>query len=210
MVYYIHQMRGEYKGMFLYEEEIAEVWEEEKEYYQSNWGELDEELLTYQFKLDLSSNGHTAFTKYYKLTIDGPVRVKETKRNKNSDIPELDMPCAQSTESYPGLYFIGMIGKPPLGKPYYLVKIGQAENIKKRIQQYLSYNPMVYHDNISIIVEWPHRDAAEEAAQEWLKQFAYARAMNTSEMFYVNEDDYYYICEFLKNKSNFEEIAGMA
>lgn len=199
---------------YKYDKEIRDEWKRNQYFYPLMYRVKGAEFTTKLFIASLSPNGKLGFKKYYNLTENGPVKhggLQSTNPDIPSDLPELSIECAKATQSYSGLYFIGIIGQPPAGKPYYIVKIGQAMNIQARIKQYLSHNPMIYHDDISIQIENSiARNEAERTAQNWLKNFAYAYAMNTYEMFYVNEEDYFNICEFLKDKNNFKKIAGMA
>ena len=69
------------------------------------------------------------------------------------ELPILEMPCAKFENNSnwsdicdnEGLYFLGMVGINPLTEQtYYLVKIGVSDDCEKRVNQYASYNPMLF------------------------------------------------------------------
>ena len=122
------------------------------------------------------------------------------------NLPVLEMPCAifENNSIYKeitdnvGLYFIGMVGINPLTKQtYYLVKIGASEDCERRVNQYASYNPMLFcskcicpGDNTGTysVAE------CETIAHNILASLAYSRAQKAKEWFYVDEKTYFNLC----------------
>ena len=126
----------------------------------------------------------------------------------NGNLPKLELPCADASclPEGRGLYFIGMIGINPNETKYYLVKIGSAENIAKRVRQYGTYNPMIYIGGAIENIDGRLSDA-ETTCHEYLADKAYAYAQNAREWFYVNEETYYELCDIFANKEMFKAIA---
>ena len=93
------------------------------------------------FRRPLDSNCRRALKEYYTYDENGV-----HKRTDLGTLPVLDMPCAEydTLPNARGVYFLGMIGTNPNGKSYYLVKIGSSDNIRTRVRQYATYNPMIY------------------------------------------------------------------
>ena len=95
-----------------------------------------------------------------------------------------------------------MIGTNPDGKSYYLVKIGSSENIKTRVRQYATYNPMIYIGGYCLT---SYRNA-EENCHYYLRKKAYALALHTEEWFYVDEETYFELCDTFANMETFKAI----
>ena len=191
--------------MFKYEQEIQEANKKYQHYLNEDdsWGEDFASFLAFGFDnlSSLSPNTRTAIKKYYNFVEgEGYVRVKESSNFSIEQIfPAASLPVkefnfANGETDCPGLYFLGMIGRNPAGEDFYLVKIGCASNIKNRVNQYRSYNPMIYHNNI---IYCPNTDlaAAEKEAHKYLANIALARAAHAMEWFYVDKDTYFKLCE---------------
>ena len=124
-------------------------------------------------------------------------------------LPVLDMPCAKITEKgLRGLYFIAMMAHNPEGENFYLVKIGQAEDIGTRMQQYASHNPMIYHNNCSLYINHGSMNEYERNCHMFLKTMAYARAQNALEWYYVTEENYFTLCHLFESPITFASIAN--
>lgn len=152
-------------------------------------------------KGSLSSNARIAIKKYYDFVEgEGYVRVKESNLfSIESLFPAASLPVkefdfANGEADCPGLYFLGMIGRNPNGEDFYLVKIGCAKNIKERVNQYRSYNPMIYHNNIIYCPDINLKEA-EKQAHRALADLAIARAAHAMEWFYVDKETYFALCE---------------
>lgn len=134
--------------------------------------------------------------------------VKDTIIDKSLELPILEMPVAKSDEDFGGLYFLGMIGINPQNKIYYLVKIGLAKNIKKRLHNYYGYNPMLFHNNYSLKIEdETARALAEENCHRYLTSKAYAKAQDADEWYYVDKDTYFELCETFSHQSEWHKIS---
>lgn len=123
----------------------------------------------------------------------------------------LDFDCIHADNENAGLYFIGMAGFNPLtDERYYLVKVGCAMNIRKRIKQYLTHNPMIYHNNIILPIseaDYPKMTVMEDNCHRYLKKCAYAKAAGSKEWFYVSRETYLQLCEKFANRRQFLAIA---
>ena len=205
--------------MFKYEQEIQKANKEYQEQYricseayEQMYGEKesihpdDEEMCRFlAFGFDnisnFSPNTRIAIKKYYDFVEgEGYVRVKESQMFSIEQIfPAASLPVkefdfANGKTDCPGLYFLGMIGRNPAGEDFYLVKVGCASNIKERVNQYRSYNPMIYHNNI---IYCPSTDlsSAEKEAHKYLANIALARAAHAMEWFYVDKETYFKLCD---------------
>lgn len=153
-----------------------------------------------EFQAPLDSNCRRALKQYYYYDKTG---VHE--RTDLGTLPIMDMPCAEysTLPNAQGVYFLGMIGTNPDGKNYYLVKIGSSENIRIRVRQYATYNPMIYIGGYCLT----EKANAEENSHAYLRKKAYAVALHTDEWYYVNEETYYELCETFADKEMFKAIA---
>lgn len=157
------------------------------------------------FRRPLMSNARRALDAYYTYDKDGVHKVRKPAENRY-DLPVMSMPCADASAfdwPYDGLYFIGMIGTNPEGHSYYLVKVGCADNIQKRLRQYATYNPMIYIGGICPATP----KTREDTAHEYLAERAIALAQNSTEWFYVTEEMYYELCETFSDLDTFRAIA---
>lgn len=152
------------------------------------------------FQAPLDSNCRRALKQYYEYDKNGL-----HKRTDLNTIPVLDMPCAEY-ENLPnarGVYFLGMIGTNPDGKSYYLVKVGSSENIRTRVRQYATYNPMIYIGGYCLT----NRGNAENLCHNYLRKNAYAIALHADEWFYVDEETYFDLCDTFGDMNMFKAIA---
>lgn len=168
--------------------------------------------------LEGASNAlRASFAKHYRITEEGVVRITEHKEPGANSIsgrrngftyglPVMEMPWITS-DGGDGLYFIGMIGMNPEGEPYYLVKVGRSNNIKKRIAGYASMNPMIFHNNMYITDFDKSNVEAEHNCHRYLAENAYAIADKTEEWFYVTEEKYFELCGIFSDKEMFTAIA---
>ncbi len=136
-------------------------------------------------------------------------------------LPVLEMPCAtfENNSSYKeitdnvGLYFIGMVGINPLTKQtYYLVKIGASEDCERRVNQYASYNPMLFcskcvcpGDNTGTysVAE------CETIAHNILASLACSRAQRAKEWFYVDEKTYFDLCNLCSTDAGWNSFFAL-
>lgn len=192
--------------MFKYEIEIAaanEKYLKNCEFFSENkhLSPDGEETARWFAYSTLSPNTRIAINKYYNFVEGkGYIRVKVSNLFSienlfpAASLPVKEFDFANGEADCPGLYFLGMIGRNPNGEDFYLVKIGCAKNIKERVNQYRSYNPMIYHNNI---IYCPNTDLreAEKQAHRALADLAIARAAHAMEWFYVDKDTYFALCE---------------
>ena len=152
------------------------------------------------FRRPLDSNCRRALKEYYTYDENGV-----HKRTDLGTLPVLDMPCAEydTLPNARGVYFLGMIGTNPNGKSYYLVKIGSSDNIRTRVRQYATYNPMIYIGGYCVT----DKEDAETNCHAYLRDNAYAVAMHADEWFYVEEETYYELCDTFADYQTFTAIA---
>lgn len=126
-------------------------------------------------------------------------------------LPVIDMACAKSNTTKMGCYFVGMVGMNPITQEnYYLVKVGFATDISRRIKQYANTNPMLYHNNCVLCIdgmdEAGYRDG-EHNSHLYLARHAIGRAQNSNEWFYVSKETYLQMCEQFSNEEFFIKVA---
>lgn len=95
-----------------------------------------------------------------------------------------------------GLYLIGnTVFDPTNYKTYYWVKVGAAvSNIKKRMSQYVTYNPMFYNIDSYVVKNNPRKLLAlEKGCHLILSQIAITK--KGQEWFMIDKDSYFDICE---------------
>lgn len=196
--------------MYKYEEEIENRiasyhWKEMCEMFADDDGEISQTALDaifQDFRRPLLSNARRALEAYYSYDKDGVHRVSDPGGNWWG-LPVMSMPCADYSslpDNYIGLYFIGMIGANPDGKQYFLVKVGSSTDVKNRIRQYATYNPMIFVGGIV-----PSR--GETNCHNYIAARAEALAQHAQEWFYVSEETYYELCETFSNTEMFYAIA---
>lgn len=187
---------------YKYEIEIASLWEENKANFCGMFTlNYTQEQVNTIFLAGLSPNGRAAFVRHgYNITVDGPVCNKKESRQPIH---------VRTDEHFGGLYFIGMVGFNPIIKqPLYMVKIGQSEDIGKRMRQYLSTNPLIYHNNCSLpIRDSSDRDKWEKNCHSYLKEISIDSPLGSREWFEVTERDYMFLCDVLCNELNFLSLA---
>lgn len=151
------------------------------------------------FQAPLDSNCRRALKQYYYYDKTGVHERKDL-----NTLPVLNMPCAEY-ETLPicnGVYFLGMIGTNPDGQNYYLVKVGSSGNIRNRVRQYATYNPMIYIGGYCLT----NYEGAEANAHAYLRKKAYAVALHADEWFYVNEETYFELCDTFADMNMFKAI----
>lgn len=197
--------------MYKYEQEIeARIakyhWNDMIELFSDEDGNISEAALDCiyrDFRLPLSANARYGLELHYTYDKTGVHKKDEMVKD---EIPTLEIDCAKSNElpRTEGVYFLGMIGINPVGEKYYLIKVGRANNIYSRVSSYATYNPMLY---IGGYYETTKSDRAERYCHKYLEKYAYAKAQNANEWFYVNETTYYKLCEAFSNSAIFKVIA---
>ena len=162
-----------------------------------------------EFLMGASPALRASFAKHYKITEDGVVRRERTRPQEPWEtVPPIDMPCASSDETEPGLYFVGMIGITPDEKKYYLVKVGEGKRaIGSRIGDYKTYNPMIYHNGCCLKQSEYNCPKGETNCHWYLAERAYGRAQGSREWYYVDEATYFELCEIFSDKEMFKAIA---
>ena len=190
----------------------AKDWSAEFKFFKE-FGLADHEvasLLKTDFLSGASPCLRQSFSKNYDITEDGIVR---RGRKAWETVPEITMECAKSDGKKSGLYFLGMIGITPDEKKYHLVKVGWAQPgrpIESRVNDYRTYNPMIYHNNSYLETgefDVENGKTAEDNCHWYIAERAYGRAQGSHEWFYVDEETYYELCETFADKEMFKAIA---
>lgn len=135
--------------------------------------------------------------------INKGIVIKETTKNDtpmvNNQFPNLPVignkDFYKSNSDFGGLYFIGQIGLSPAREELYAVKVGQAENIKRRMRSYASCAPLMWHNNLTYRIDDANeRDKKEQEAHNYLASVAKGIAAGTWEWFYVDRETYFALC----------------
>lgn len=122
------------------------------------------------------------------------------------------LPIAYDTENqdYTGLYFIGATYfVPTTMEAIYAVKIGIARRqfIGSRLRQYGTANPFIYHEREHTLPFYCCPEANERVCHDFLENLAIRRFEKDSEWYIVDRDTYFFLCENLKDKAFFANIA---
>lgn len=121
-------------------------------------------------------------------------------------LPVYHLGCLNfENEHFPGLYFVGDIKEDPSYGTLYMVKVGGGNDISKRVRQYMTYNPMMYHKRSAIRIDDWH--PYETVAQAFLAKYALGVPSNGDEWFIVDKDTYYKMCDLFSNPLTFRKIA---
>jgi hypothetical protein len=187
---------------YKYEVEIASLWENNKENFVGMFNlNYSQEQINTIFYAALSPNSRAAFVRHkYNITKEGPVNQKRKAESTYAGIEE----------HFSGLYFVGMVGINPITKQIlYMVKIGQAQDIGDRMRQYLSMNPLIYHNNCSLPVrDFDDKNKWERNCHKYLDEISIDRPAGSREWFEVTEKDYRFLCDALSNELNFLSLAA--
>lgn len=114
-----------------------------------------------------------------------------------------------SGQNFGGLYFMGATYfVPTTMKHFYAVKIGVSyENIGKRISQYGTANPFIYHEKEHVLPFSFSPKASEEECHKFLKRISVQNIAKNTEWYLVDEETYFYLCEKMKDKYFFDGVA---
>ena len=203
--------------MYKYEKEIHDAWKNRTEWFFDCPSFIEDGFFKYginAFRGHLSQNARRAFDRYYILTKDGPVRGTPTVQT----IEEYKVmpptifeasPYIDTDEHFQGLYFIGMVGYNPVTlEKSYLVKIGKSSDIGNRMKQYMSMNPMLYHNHCSLgVPRTGTLNNYERNCHAFLAENCIKRPTGSSEWFYVTEENYMKFCDKFFDPDYFEIIA---
>lgn len=123
--------------------------------------------------------------------------------------PDLPKSYDTSGQAFPGLYFIGATYFVPTTKqPIYAVKIGSSYNeVGRRIRDYGTYNPFIYHEREMSLPYTLCPEAEEITCYNFLASLAVQKIEKITEWHIVDEKTYFYLCEHFKNKSFFAGVA---
>lgn len=196
--------------MYKYQQEIIDHYEATVESLRG-WCDTKEdyEFFVWIFETGLSSYAKKKFREDgYSIDENG---LHIPSPNPIEALPVIDMPCAKTNNTKMGCYFVGMVGMNPITQEnYYLVKVGFATDISRRIKQYANTNPMLYHNNCVLCIdgmdEAGYRDG-EHNCHLYLARHAIGRAQNSNEWFYVNKETYLELCERFANEDFFINVA---
>lgn len=188
--------------MFKYQESIKRAYEESVEY--TKYFEFGAEFTQVLIRSKLEKQYEKQmFDKWY--YVDEQLNLVYRKEDKKG------FSCTECDYNDSGLYFIGMCGFNPITEErYYLVKVGESENVKKRIKQYLGMNPMIYNNGNILPLpneSYIRRGEMENNCHEFLSKVSYAKAANANEWFYVTKEKYLELCEMFANRDEFYKIA---
>lgn len=114
-----------------------------------------------------------------------------------------------SGQDFPGLYFMGATYFNPINmQPIYAVKIGMSSsNIGRRIQDYGTYNPFIYHERAHTLPFGVCETANERLCHAFLESVSIQKMDKTSEWYIVDKQTYLYLCENMKRITFFEGVA---
>lgn len=200
--------------MYKYEEAINKRikeydWNKTIEVFRNDDGTVEQwviDVVYRDFRMPLDANARHGLESHYYYNEYGVFK-KDEFTSKIAEVPIKEIECAM-TNNLPteeGLYFVGMIGNNPIGEEYYLVKVGTAKNIKKRLQDYATYNPMIYIGGYLCVSK--NRELCETRCHNFLTSMAYAQAQNSKEWFYVDKETYFALCDIFGDMDKFEIIA---
>lgn len=124
-------------------------------------------------------------------------------------IDDSTIPRINYEDHFSGLYFIGQIGyNPILNKKIYFVKVGQSEDIGKRVKQYFSYNPLIYYNHTCLPIDNNiERKCCESICHNYLSKYTINYGQNAYEWFQVSEENYYELCKQFSDINTFNLIA---
>ena len=197
--------------MYKYQQEIIEKFENMTESFREWYDDTEEydELFVTFFQATLSPYAKKKFKEegysinHRNLHFPTPDPIES--------LPIIDMPCAKSNINHMGCYFVGMVGFNPITETsYYLVKVGFASDISRRIKQYANTNPMLYHNNCVLCVDGMNEEGyrmSEHTCHEFLARHAIGRAQNSNEWFYVSKETYLWMCERFADEKFFTKVA---
>lgn len=102
--------------------------------------------------------------------------------------------CVSTMNQGCGLYMIGQVDFNPITKEVrYIIKIGSAENIKKRMQAYRTHNPSFYIIDTKKV---PYSTLLEVEKKEQLKLEKYcSEKFRGTEWYFTSEKEYLRLCE---------------
>ena len=93
-----------------------------------------------------------------------------------------------------GLYLVSNVCYNPISKnTVYVIKVGIASDISKRMSQYKSTNPMLNHIDFVYGFSKEQGRAIEKAYHELMKELSYKQIEVTAEWFEVEESKYFNI-----------------
>ena len=114
-----------------------------------------------------------------------------------------------SGQNFSGLYFMGATYFNPINmQPIYAVKIGMSNsNIGRRIQDYSTYNPFIYHERAHTLPFGICKTANEKLCHSFLASISIQKMDKNSEWYIVDKQTYLYLCEHMKSITFFEGVA---
>ena len=114
-----------------------------------------------------------------------------------------------SGQDFGGLYFMGATYFNPISlNPIYAVKVGLSySDIGRRIQDYGTYNPFIYHERAHVLPFSACDEASEKMCHSFLSSISIQQMDKESEWYIVDEQTYLYLCENMKRVSFFAGVA---
>lgn len=140
-------------------------------------------------------------------------KLKKKKKTYDRIKHEDDYRCGNSnqlntSEHFSGLYFIHQIGEVN-GERCFAVKVGQSDDVGKRMAQYKSHTPFAKHgmETLETNCCTADRCAMELRCNRYLNRFARRDITADGEWTIVSETDYDLLCEMFANEDVFSVIA---
>lgn len=140
-------------------------------------------------------------------------KLKRKKKTYDRMKHENDYRCGNNeqlntSEHFGGLYFIHQIGEVN-GEICYAVKVGQTDDVGKRMSQYKTHTPFAKHGMETLETDCcvADRCAMELNCNRFLNQFARKDITADGEWTIVNKSDYDLLCEMFTSEDVFDVIA---
>lgn len=113
------------------------------------------------------------------------------KRRDRNIIHSLSDGINYDTPNEPGLYFLGETHFNPIThEEFYCVKIGRASNLRRRLKEYDTHNPMLWRIDYSV-----DNEEMEHYYHHRLYDVAIATCNHNKEWFFVDRQTYLEMCE---------------
>lgn len=110
-----------------------------------------------------------------------------------------------------GLYLIGnTIFNPLTDEKFYLVKVGTSKNLKGRMANYKTQNPLMFHIDYHVATD-DFEDISEKECHMILLENCISRIEKVDEWFIVSREKYFEICDkgfnfFFENRLSADHI----
>jgi len=140
-------------------------------------------------------------------------KIKKKKKTYDREKRQCEYCCGNSdqlntSEHFSGLYFIHQIGRIN-GEICYAVKVGQSDDIGKRMSVYKTHSPFSEHSMETLETSCcvSERCAMELNCNRYLNKFTRQDVRADGEWTIVTEEDYDMLCDMFSNEDIFSLIA---